>query len=668
MKILLVSFSNIGDAVLSLPVLSALSASFPEERIDIVVGPRAAVVFENERGVGRLLVYDKTKPRRDRWAFLLGIARERYDLVVDLRRSIFGFLGKKGTRPWTRLRETHRRSRHLEVLKALGFGKNPGAARMEIPSAARERITRLLGAADAARGPLVVIAPAARSDVKQWRAERFAELAGRLVSGRSARIVWIGDALERETVERVRSRMEAPSLCLAGEASWIESCEVLARADLVITNDSAPLHAADHLGRRVLAFFGPTDPAKYRPQGAGAALFRDKFCSPCEKAQCRFHRECLDEISVDEAYKKAVRLLDDAEETRAPKFLVVRLDRIGDALLTLPVFAALRKQFPLARISALVRPPSRAIAERCPHVDETVVYDYGPGGPHRSLRGYLRLVREIRRRRFDAAFLPHPTLRSHLLCFLAGVPVRIGYRARGAWLLTQSIPDRRHEGLQHEARNALDVLKPFGITADAEPGIFEVFAEDERQAQQALGAAGADPSGEFVVFHAGSSSVSKCWPKERFAALGRLMRDRWGAAVVLVGDARHAGLGAEIRRAVGEGCADLTGKTSLECLGAILRRAKVFISNDSGPVHLAAAVGARVVSIFGRNDPGLGPKRWRPLGKGSVALQKDAGCVVCLADACPIGFECLKALSVDEVFRAAARLAGREREGVTVVA
>lgn len=662
MKILLVSFSNIGDAVLSLPVLHSLASAYPDAAIDIVAGPRAQIVFEHESAAKRIRVYDKKRPWREKFSFFASIYRERYDLVVDLRRSVFGFLGKRANSPFGRPRSRHRRLAHLETLAELGVEAANEAGRMGIPGEAEGRIDDALCFFGPKRGPLVVIAPGARSHTKQWRPERFAGLAERLAELDSARVVWIGDESERELVEKIRASLAAPTLSLAGRTSWVQTLALLSRADLVVTNDSAPLHAADQLGRRVLAIFGPTDPLKYGPTHSGAVLFRSKFCSPCEKAQCRFHLECLQEITLDEAYKKALMLLEDGDERASPRVLVVRLDRIGDLLLTLPVFGAVRSRFPAARITALVRPHGKTIAERSRDVDDSIVYDYSKGGRHASLKGFWRLIREVRRRRYDVAFVVHPTLRSHLVCFLAGIPVRIGYRTRGAFLLTQSVPDRRREGLQHESRNALDVLRLFGIEGAPGGGEFRVFPEDTRAVEALFKARGLDSASPYCVLHAGASSVSKRWPEEKFICLARLLLRELKTPIVLVGDERHAELNRRIAASVGDGSVDFTGETPLAVLAALLKRGTLFVSNDSGPVHLAAAVGAPVISIFGRKEPGLGPRRWKPLGERSVFIQKDPGCVVCLADDCPIEFECLKMLSPEEVLAMSLRLLHRREK------
>jgi heptosyltransferase-2 len=667
-KVLLVSLSNLGDAVLSLPVLDGLRQAYPEAALDVVAGERARAVFAQDPRVRKLWITERRWPLRRRLAFFFELRRERYDLAVDLRRTLWGFAARRRSPFFRPGLPVHKRDAHLEVLR-----RTIGGGRLDRTPSVRGPVRE-----DASgKRPFVVIAPGSRSHTKQWPKERFAALAARLVLERGAEVAWIGDASERALAEELRAASGVPSENLAG-ASWEESGRLVSRAQLVVTNDSAPLHLADRLGVPVLAFFGPTDPRKYGPQGTPeGVLFRGKFCSPCERAQCRYDLECLREITVDEAYYRAVKLLDRTPSggagggdtsggrhplsdvsPRAPygrgpvrrplKILAVRLDRMGDMLLTFGAFAAIRRAHPDARLTVLTRPYTADLPMRSGAVDDVLVYDYRRGGAHATPRGYARLVQELRRRAYDVAFILHPTLRSHLLCFLAGIPERVGYAARGAALLTRAVRDRRHEGLQHESRNVLEVLGAAGIAANEETAAFRVFAEDEREGGRLLEDAAVGP--DYFVLHPGSDSPSKRWAPERFAALGRLLARE--ARVVIVGDARHAVPNAEVARAIGPACADLTGRTAAPCLAAVLRRARALVSNDSGPVHLGVLVGTPVVSIFGRNEPGLGPRRWGPLGERAATIHKNVGCLACLADDCPIGFECLKAVEPEEVFAA----------------
>ena len=645
-KILFVSFSNIGDAVLSLPCLEVLQETFPQAEIDIVVGERAQCVFERASGIRKLWIYEKRKSLRHRWDFYKKLKQESYDLVVDLKQSVFGFLGKHRTSFLKQTSSKHKRDAHLSVLNSLG---------VDLVSLKKKVQAKRHGSHVTEK--LIVIAPGSKSHIKEWPKERFAALADRLIHTGGFEVVWLGDQREAVLVEDIQRRMSHPTQNLAGKLAWQESVSWIKRASLVVTNDSAPLHIADHYGKKVLSFFGPTDPEKYGPQQTPeGVLFRGKFCSPCENAQCRYGLECMHEISVDEAYKRAMRLLEDGPERVEPNILVVRLDRMGDVLLSFPAIRALRERFPRARITALTQPYARSLMERCPDLDDAMVYDYKKKGMHRSLRGYFRLLREIQRRRFDMVFILHPTFRSHLLCYLASIPYRVGLKTRGSFLLTHSILDLRHEGYQHESDNAMDVVRALGVRSVPKELQFSLFGEELKEAEALLKEEGMTLRDDYVAFHAGASCHSKQWPVTSFIELGKMMKSRWGYRVVLVGDERSGAIHQEITQALGHDAIDLAGKTPLPVLAVILKHSKIFISNDSGPVHLGSAVGAQVVSLFGRIQKGLSSKRWRPLGKQSLFLQKDVGCVTCLADKCTIGFECLRALRPPEVFQAAKSL------------
>src|SRR3989338_9612697 len=147
--------------------------------------------------------------------------------------------------------------------------------------------------------------------------------------------------------------------------------------------------------------------------------------------------------------------------------LVVRTDRMGDVVLTTPFVKALRRAYPATHLSILVTPATKDLVIGNPYLDEVLVDDRA--GRHKGVLGSLRLAREIRRGNFDAAFILHTKRRYNLACFLAGVPVRIGYRNdKMGFLLTHPLKDARHLGEKHESEYCLDVLKGVGIPADIE--------------------------------------------------------------------------------------------------------------------------------------------------------------------------------------------------------
>ena len=342
------------------------------------------------------------------------------------------------------------------------------------------------------------------------------------------------------------------------------------------------------------------------------------------------------------------------------RILVVRLDRLGDVVLSTPVFEELRRQFPHAFIAAMVRPACRDVVEHHPAVNEVILYE--KEGAHRSAWATVRFARSLRRYAFDTALILHPSNRSHWIPWLARIPVRLGYARKCAWLLTYRLPHRKQEGARHEAAYTLELLRPFGIQSGAPRPSVPISPLAAERVATLLERAGVDPAAALVAIHPSASCISKRWMPERFAQVADRLSAEQGMRICLVAGAEGAAHASAAAKAMRQPVVNLAGALTVAELAALLRRCRLLVSNDSGPVHVAAAVGTPVVDIFGRNQRGLSPKRWGPLGEGHVVLHKEVGCVTCLAHQCDIEFLCLTSLSVEEVYRAAASVLGRAKK------
>lgn len=325
MKILLVSLSNIGDALLTLPALWRLRRAYPDAELDVVVGERAADVFIGEPRIHRLFVHAKRNGWRGRLRLVRQIRRERYDRIVDLRRSGFGLFGgaRRATPLWRRppSQLTHMRDRHRwcaeTVLEASSEAPTDGPPLFWIGEADRAAAAMLLEAAGVAETTATIaVAPGARSHLKRWREDGFAAVADALAHDGKT-VLLIGDDQDRPLAERIRQRCGAIApINLCGRTSLRHLGALLARCQLLITNDSAPMHLATLLGVPVLAIFGPTDPRKYGPTGPGDRVVRlELFCSPCERAQCPYDHECMRWLTADQVLEAAREMLDHTHDT-----------------------------------------------------------------------------------------------------------------------------------------------------------------------------------------------------------------------------------------------------------------------------------------------------------------------------------------------------------------
>jgi len=337
------------------------------------------------------------------------------------------------------------------------------------------------------------------------------------------------------------------------------------------------------------------------------------------------------------------------------RILIARTDRLGDVVLSTPVIRFLRGKYPDAYLAFLVRPNCAGVIKNDPNLNEVVIYS-----KHRyekNIWSMLKFVVDLRQKSFDMVIALHPSATLYLLLFLAGIPVRIGYDKKYPFLLTKAISHEKHKGLMHEVDYNFDLLTKAGFdTKDADRRPYFALQENEKLIiDRVLKTRGIDR--DMIAVHPGASCPSKRWPPEKFAEVCDDLVKISNCDVVLVGGTETLEYSEVISMKVKGRLFNLTGILSVEELAELLSRCKVFISNDSGPVHISAAVGTPVVCIFGRKDVGLSPKRWGPLGEGHVIIHKDVGCESCLAHECEKSFKCLQAVTVDEVVNAALGIA-----------
>lgn len=336
--------------------------------------------------------------------------------------------------------------------------------------------------------------------------------------------------------------------------------------------------------------------------------------------------------------------------------LVVRTDRIGDVILTTPALSALKKAYPKARLSMMVVPGTRELVEGIDALNEVIVYDRR--GEHKGIFGFWKFIGFLRKKNFDLAVVFHTKKRTNLICFLAGIPRRIGYRNnKFGFLLTDQLVDTRIRGEKHEAEYCFDVLRTIGIASGDLQLSLPLREESERWVDRFVLENKIAVSAPLVAVHPDASCISKRWPVNKFSELIQRLMSGHGINVILIGDHGSQRIAAQLMSDFkGGGVVNAAGLTSVGQLASLLKRCKLLISNDSGPVHVACAVGTPVISIFGRNQAGLSPVRWRPLGLKDQVFHKEVGCAVCLAHKCDINFKCLEAINVDEVFQAAVEM------------
>jgi len=316
-RILVITLSNVGDIILTTPVINALSKEFPGVRIDVMVGPQGREIFEKDPHIFKVIIYDKHLPIGEKRRLQLKLKKLHYDLVVDIRNTVFPMLIAPKYRTATIQRfpraAMHSRSRHLHRLKSLGINNSEDLSYIHITKEDEDYTDKLIKE-NGIMDPVVVINAGAKSHLKRWFAEGFAEVADRLISECKASVVFVGLKEDEAIVNDIVSKMRHKPFVLVNKTNIRQLAALLKRSKLLITNDSAPLHLGCAVGVKVAALFGPTDPQKYGPTGEFDVVIKEKLsCAPCEKAECVRNYECMKLITPDSVFDAAKMLLEGYE-------------------------------------------------------------------------------------------------------------------------------------------------------------------------------------------------------------------------------------------------------------------------------------------------------------------------------------------------------------------
>lgn len=333
----------------------------------------------------------------------------------------------------------------------------------------------------------------------------------------------------------------------------------------------------------------------------------------------------------------------------AKNILIVRLDHLGDILQATALPKAIKEGFSGCRMTVLTASWGEPLFRNNPFVDEVLVFDapwfskrrYGTAGSS----GFIQCVNALKQKKFDLGVSLRGDLRENLLLSLAGIQKRIGYGVTGGgFLLTREVAYRR--GV-HEQEHAKDLLKDLGLSTDRLLPRIYLSEQEKVEFSERAKRWGLDADGRTVGFHAGAGSPSKEWPREAAGRFFEMFPAAFpGCRLVLVGTAAD-GAGTLPNKAAF--FTDLRGKTSVRDLCLLLPIFRCFVGPDSGPAHLASALGVPTVFLWsGTNDF----EQWKPLSESARVLKQDVPCSPCGLEVCNVpGHPCLSGISVEAVIQ-----------------
>lgn len=315
---------------------------------------------------------------------------------------------------------------------------------------------------------------------------------------------------------------------------------------------------------------------------------------------------------------------------------------VGDAVMTLPAMAAIRETYPEAHIVVVANPLVAQLLENHPACDEIILFNKQT--EHAGILGMLRFATTLRRHKFDCAVLFQYAIEAALMSFLAGIPRRVGFTTDGRrFLLTHPVPFTEFEKTIHQTDAFLHIVNHYGIQASRKVQALELLDNERQWAKGQL------PEGPVVVINPGAAyGAAKRWYPERFAAVGDLLAKEYGMTAVLTGGPGEIEIGQDIASAMQSPVLNFVGKTSVRQMMSLIDAASLMITNDSGPMHVAAAFTVPIVAVFGPTNHAT----TSPFTDNYRIVRNNVECSPCMLRECPIDHRCMDRVSVDDVMTA----------------
>lgn len=328
------------------------------------------------------------------------------------------------------------------------------------------------------------------------------------------------------------------------------------------------------------------------------------------------------------------------------KVLIRSANWVGDAVMSLPAIDSLRLSLPGAEIAILAKPWVAEIFQGNTAVDRVILYQ--SHGVHQGLGGKWRLARQLKKERFDLAVLIQNAFEAALLSFLAGIPRRAGYNTDGrTLLLTNPVTLSPKVKGDHQVDYYLELVRALGFQEGGRIPSLKVSEERQKEAARTLSSLSIGEREGIVGISPGATYGSaKQWFPERYGELAERIARNLTKPIIIFGSRSDRWIAVQVREKARVPLIDLTGKTTLAQAIALIARCRLFITNDSGLMHVAAALGVPLIAIFGATNP----KITGPLGNDCRVFRKPVPCAPCLKAECPEDRRCMGLIEVDEVY------------------
>jgi lipopolysaccharide heptosyltransferase II len=355
---------------------------------------------------------------------------------------------------------------------------------------------------------------------------------------------------------------------------------------------------------------------------------------------------------IDERWQEACRVL------------LIRLDNLGDVLVTTPAMHAVRQSLPAAELTLLASSVGAQVGQLNPDLDDVIIYDAPwmdpwsqlPQEPEREQAMIARLAE----RRFDGAIIftsyHQSALPAAYLCYLAGIPLRAAASIDGPGSLLTT-RHKHPERMMHEVERGLDLVSALGMTTNETDLVLRVPDDARNELSNLLSARPIDPRKPLVVVHPGCSMPARTYPWEMYADVADELIEQLDVSVILTGAESERELVERVQACMSRAAVAVAGDLSFPAFCGLMETADLTITNNTGPMHISAAVKTPVIALFALTNP---PEQWGPWHVRQSQLYHDVPCRICYQRICPYGHECLRLISPSMVVEAAAEMLAEE--------
>ena len=328
------------------------------------------------------------------------------------------------------------------------------------------------------------------------------------------------------------------------------------------------------------------------------------------------------------------------------RILIRATNWIGDAILTIPAVDSIRTTYPQAHIAVLAKPWVADIYKLFTSIDEVIIYE----NEYDNALGVLRLARRLKKKKFDLAILLQNAIEAAIMSCAAGIPLRAGYNSDGRGiLLTHRVQRNREIQKLHQIDYYLEMVKALGCVSVNKEMHLETRI-NRHDAQRVLQEHIPDTKKEIIGIAPGATyGPAKRWFPERFAAVADKIASMFNCQIILLGGKSDWDAAEDVRRFAQTSFLNLAGKTNLKEAVYLISQCRLFISNDSGLMHIAGSLNIPTIAIFGSTNP----QTTSPAGNQSIVVHQEVSCSPCLKEICPSDFRCMELISVEDVFAVA---------------